>query len=76
MYVHKRKVSRYAHEYFYCHWMWRPWNLREREQRDRTKMRTLMPNTALEQTAADPLFGGLRKCTLAGFPQRGSNLDR
>jgi hypothetical protein len=39
-------------------------------------MTTTMPNTALEPTAAAPLFGDLRQIHACGYSRRGSALDR
>jgi hypothetical protein len=36
----------------------------------------LMPNTALEPTAAAPAFGDLRQIHACGYSRRGSALDR
>jgi hypothetical protein len=36
----------------------------------------MLPNTALEPTAAAPAFGGLRQIHACSFPRRGSALDR
>jgi hypothetical protein len=37
---------------------------------------TMWPNTALEPTAAAPLFDSLQQIHACGFPRRGSALDR